>query len=83
MFRRLPESPLPPSPILFELAHPTRQPPPAPVVAGQVGLVARKMHGALALHALLAVVGPEHDRHSDQHHQHHEQAEPAPVAALG
>jgi hypothetical protein len=34
VFRRLPETPLPPSPIPFELAHPTRQPPPAPVVTG-------------------------------------------------
>jgi hypothetical protein len=41
------------------------------------------MHGALALHTLLAVMGCEHERHSDQHPEHHEQAEPAPVAALG
>src|SRR4029453_14430457 len=83
VFWRLPETPLPPSPIPFELAHPARQPPPAPVVPGQFGLVALKMQGALALHALLAVVGCEHERHRDQHAEHHEQAEPAPVAALG
>jgi hypothetical protein len=53
------------------------------VVTGQSGLVALKMHGALALHTLLAVMGCEHERHSDQHPEHHEQAEPAPVAALG
>ena len=79
----LPDTPLPPSPIPFELTYPTWQPPPAPVVTGQSGLVTRKVHGALALHALLAVVDCEHDRHRDQHPEHHEQPEPAPVAALG
>jgi hypothetical protein len=83
VFRRLPETPLPPSPIPFELAYPTWQPPPAPVVTGQIGLVALKVHCALALHALLVVVGCEHDWHSDEHHEPHEQAQPAQVAALG
>jgi hypothetical protein len=72
VFRRLPETPLPPSPIPFELAYPTWQPPPAPVVTGQIGLVALKVHCALAFHALLVVVGCEHDWHSDERHEPHE-----------
>jgi hypothetical protein len=77
LFRRLPETPLPPSPIAFELTYPTRQPPPAPVGTGQLGLVALKVLGALTLHALLVVVGCDHDRHRDQHPEPHEQPEPA------
>jgi len=41
----LPETPLPPLPVPFELADPTQQRPPAPVVAGQIGLVRLKLLG--------------------------------------
>jgi len=79
----LPETPLPPSPIPFELAYPTWQPPPAPVVTGQMGACYPQSARRIGLHASLVVAGCEHDRHRDQHHEHHEQAEPAQVAALG
>jgi hypothetical protein len=86
VFRRLPETPLPPPPIPFELAHPTRQPPPAPVVTGQIGLIGLMVNGALVLHASLVVAAclqcVQCDRHSDQHHEQHEHARPVLQAAL-
>ena len=84
----LPETPLPPLPVPFELAHPTRQRPPAPVVAGQIGLVELKLLGAPVGHAFTVVVERppvviDRERHrDDQHHKHHEHARSAQEAAL-